>query len=419
MKKKNHFLFYVLFAMAFGAIIGAVVKKDIHFGINLYQIFDTIGKLFINALMVIVVPLVCSSIISSISKIKKSDDYKSFSLKTISIFLLTNVSAIILAVILFLFTYPLFQSSANAIQPSLINIDTSTIANAAQSTHNISNFFLQLIPSNFVDIFSTSHMLSMIIFSIIVGIGIAKIDSKPTDVLQKMFEGVFQIMIYITSLLMKLLPFAVFCLIAKDVANTGFTSLRALSFFMSIVILGFLILMFIILPIYLKLIAKVNPLKHFKAMLSAIITAFSTSSSSATIPVTIKCLEEKAGVSNRIASLIVPLSASLNMAGSCIYAYLGSMFLIMVYNVPIDLTMHILIILLTLLATFGVAGIPSGCVICVLIVTKSIGLPLDAIAILLAIDRILDMFRTATNVFTGSCSAVMIAKLEGEKKILS
>jgi Na+/H+-dicarboxylate symporter len=207
--------------------------------------------------------------------------------------------------------------------------------------------------------------------------------------------------------------------VAKEFAETGFSSLKSLGFFWIVMMGSLAVHALITLPLLLKFVAKVNPFFHFKAMGSAMITAFCTSSSSATLPVTIDCLQKKAGVSSKIASLVAPLGASINLSASAMYVFIISTFLASAYGMPLSFNTQFTIFLLSLLTTLGIACVPSGCLITIILVLKAIGLPAEAVGLVVAVDRFVDMFRTMTNVFGTSSCAVIVAKLEKEKNLFS
>jgi Na+/H+-dicarboxylate symporter len=176
--------------------------------------------------------------------------------------------------------------------------------------------------------------------------------------------------------------------------------------------------MFVALPILLKVIARVRPGRHFKAMGPALITAFSTSSSSATLPVTIDCVEKRAGVSNRICSLVIPLGTSINMSGSALYECVAAMFVAQAYGIDLSFSTQFIVVLLALITSIGVAGVPSASLVAIIAILKAIGLPIEGIGMFIAVDRVLDMCRTTVNVFSDSCCAILVARTEGEKDVL-
>jgi Na+/H+-dicarboxylate symporter len=421
MIKKRKSPVVVLVAIALGMVIGAYLGKDTAiFGITFYSMFDLLGKMFINALTLIVVPLVSSSIISGIARVGAEHSFKRIGGKMFVFYIGTSLIAILIGL-----------AMVNLISPGVGHQGLDTMMATAQDHADLtksiesnisSNFYklvMQIIPSNVLSAFSHGEMLGLIFFSLIFGFAVSKIDAHHSSLILGVTKGIFESMIVFTHIIMKVLPFGVFCLVAREFAVTGFHSLLPLVFFFFTVLSALCIYMFIALPLFLKLIARVNPIRHFKAMSPALITAFSTSSSSASLPVTIDCVEKRAGVSNKICSLVVPLGTSINMAGSALYECVAAMFIAQVYGIEITFTMQFVIVLLALVTSIGVAGVPSASLVVIIVILNSIGLPAEGIGMILAVDRILDMCRTTVNVFSDSCCAVLVAATEGEKNILT
>ena len=225
-------------------------------------------------------------------------------------------------------------------------------------------------------------------------------------------------MMKITHLVMRALPIGVFGLVAKVVATTGAEAFLSVAWFTLTVLIGLFIYAVIVLPLLLKLIAKVSPVAHFYAMGPALLTAFSTSFSAATLPLTLECLEKRANVSNRICSFTVPLGTSLNLTASALFIGATVLFIAQVYAVPMSFGFLINVFLLVIFSSIGLAGIPSACLIGAVLVLHTLGLPADAIGLVMAVERILDMFRTVVNVFGTSCCAVLVASSEGEKVLV-
>ena len=416
MKNKS---FYIILISIFLAIVAGIYSgtESGIFGVTFYSIYDTIGKLFLNGLMLLVIPLVSSSIITGISQMGSEKKFAKIGLKTVIVFASLNLLAVATAWLLLSFFQNSFFASADALKPALA-AQSSMAPTLASEGSPIAQLLFNIIPPNIFAAFAESQILGIIFFSIIFGLAIGKIDIMPARVLRSFAQGVFQTMMFLTHKFMLFLPLGVFCLIAKTFASTGIETVRLLGYFSLVIIAGLLILFFIVMPLVLRFVAKVNPLLHYKAMLPAIITAFSTSSSSATLPITIDCLEKNANVSNKITSLVTPLASSVNLMGTALFVFLTSTFLAKASGMVIDFPTQILIFLLTFLTTFGVAPIPSGCLVSTMIVLKALGLPVELIAPIFAIDRFLDMIRTSTNVFGASVSTVTVGKLVGEKNIL-
>lgn len=418
--KKRKSPWIVLLAIVLGVIAGTLSGTTGGiFGITFYSIYDLIGKLFINALMLIVVPLVSSSIITGIARIGSEGAVGRLGGKIFAFYIGTSLLAILIGLLFVNLFNPgaAFNSASgmSLISPEASSQLQSDIMNQKQLS--LPNIILQIVPSNIVEAFR-GQMLGLIFFSLLFGYSLSKIDHSPQTVLMGFWQGVFQTMLRMTETIMLFLPIGVFSLVAKSFTNSGLESLRSLALFFVTVITGLAVFNFIALPILLKVLARVNPLNHFKAMSPALITAFSTSSSSATLPITIECVEKRAGVSNRICSLVIPLGTSINMSGSALYECVAAMFLAQVYGVELSFVTQFSIVLLSLVTSIGIAGIPSASIVGIIVILKAIGLPAEGIGLLFAVDRVLDMCRTTVNVFSDSCCAILVARSEGEQNVL-
>jgi Na+/H+-dicarboxylate symporter len=206
--------------------------------------------------------------------------------------------------------------------------------------------------------------------------------------------------------------------VAKVVSSTGLAAFLPLAYFFFTTLFALAVHMFVVMPLLLKYIGRVKPSRHFKAMLPALLTSFSTSSSSATLPITLECVEKNAGVSNRTSSFVLPLGATINMDGTDLYECVAAMFIAQAYGLQLGLTEQFLIVITALVTSIGVAGIPAASLVAISIILTTIGLPLEGIGLILAVDRVLDMCRTSVNVFSDSCGAVIIARSEGEDQVL-
>lgn len=419
MKKKGKSPWKVIIAILLGVICGSLTGTSSGvFGITFYSIYDLIGKLFINSLMLIVVPLVSASIITGIARIGNESTMGRLGLKIFGFYIGTSFIAILIG----LLVVNLFNPGASFTEHGSTIITPEATAQlkadlASGEGLSISSVILQIIPSNIIDAFH-GQMMGLIFFSLLFGYAVSKIDHHPQSIILGFWQAVFQSMLVITDVIMYFLPFGVFCLVAKSFATAGLDSLRALAMFFLTVIVGLSLFMFVGLPLLLKFIGKVNPINHFRAMAPALVTAFSTSSSSATLPVTIECVEKRAGVSNRICSLVIPLGTSINMSGSALYECVAALFIAQVYGLELSFTTQFSVVLLSLITSIGIAGIPSASIVAIIVILKAIGLPAEGIGLLFAVDRILDMCRTTVNVFSDSCCAVLVATSEGEKEVL-
>ena len=419
--KKHKSPWVVLIAIALAIFIGTISGKTSGiFGVTFYSIFDVIGKLFINSLTLIIVPLVSSSIITGVARIRSEGQFGRIGVKTFAFYFLTKILAIIIGIALI-----------NIIQPGKANmgaissfIPPEKIAVVAQSSSfegggAFVSMLYDLIPPNVLDAFAKGNMLGLIFFSILFGFAITHIAAKTAETQLNFWTGVFEAMINITHYIMKVLPLGVFCLVAKVFAETGLESLLSVSVFFLTVMAGLAIFVLIALPLLLKFVAKVNPWNQFRAMAPALITAFSTSSSSAALPITLECMEKRAGVSNRICSLVIPLGTSINLTGSALYEGMAALYVAQSFGLNLSLGSQFTFTFLTLLTSIGIAGVPSGSLVIILILLRVLGLPAEGVGLFLAVDRILDMFRSTTNIFADGCCAVLVARSEGEKNILT
>lgn len=419
---KNTMLIKVLVAIVLA--IAAGLASGTHaglFGIPFVKIYGLIGQLFLNALSLVVVPLVASSIITGAARMGSEQSFGTLGLKTFGYFLLTSALAILIGLALALVispgagqeSHPMMASSMDAARLTEINQQAQ-----GDPFQKIEQIFLKVIPSNIIAAASQGQMLGLIFFCMLFGYFIAKIDIHASSVVLSFWKGVFQIMMQITHLVMKALPIGVFGLVAKAIATTGLETIGGVALFFGTVLLGLAIFALILLPLLLKFVGRVNPIAHIKAMVPALVTAFSTSSSAATLPVTIDCVEKRAGVSNRISSFILPLGTSINLSGSALYVCVGVLFIAQAYGVHLSLPSLIIVAVMTLMTSLGTAGIPSASLFSIVVILHTLGLPADGIGLIMAVERVLDMFRTPVNVFGTSCCAVLVARSEGEQGIL-
>jgi len=408
----------IAIALLLAVIAGSITGKEAGiFGILFYDIYSFIGQLFLNALTMIIVPLVVSSIIVGISGVAKGEDVGRLGIKTIGFYALSSLLAILVGLII-----------VNVIKPGVINGEPAA-ALLALSEHtddvvarvsdkgmgDIAGIFLRMLPPNIIAAAAEGQMLGLIVFSLLFGFFIARITKEHGDALIKVVNGVYETMMAITLLIMRFAPLGVFALVAKTVAATGFDAFVPLAWFFISVLLALAVHIFLILPLLLYFVGGVKPLAHLQAMTPALLTAFSTASSSATLPLTLKCVQENVGVSKRSSSFVLPLGATVNMDGTALYECVVAMFLAQAYGIELNFATQFTIVLIALLTSIGVAGIPAASLVAITIILVAIGLPIEAIGLILVTDRILDMCRTAVNIYSDSCGAVIVARSEGEQ----
>ncbi|MCF7904681.1 MAG: dicarboxylate/amino acid:cation symporter [Candidatus Marinimicrobia bacterium] len=371
-----------------------------------------LGDMFMRLLKMVIVPLIFFSITSGVAGIGENRSLGRMGAKTFGYYLLTSMLAILIGLTL-----------TNVIKPGVgVDIDTGAEAFDASQLNqpgSLGDIFLRMIPANPIQAMAQGDVLAIIFFSIILGMAITALPEKQYAVTRDLFDRFFQVMMKMTQGVILFLPFGVFGLIAKAVASTGFDLFRAVGWYMLTIASGLTLHIFLVLPLVFWFFTRINPLKHFKAIASAMATAFSTSSSGATLPVTMDCVENRAGVSNKVTSFVLPLGATINMDGTALYECAGVLFISQVLGFDLSITQQLLIVITAFLASVGAAAIPSAGLVMIFIVLDAVGLgdhPQAAIIVgtMLAVDRPLDMFRTVVNITSDSIGAVIIAKSEGE-----
>lgn len=389
------------------------------FGVTFYQMYDFAGTLFLNALFMIIVPLIMASIITGIATIGSSSDFGRIGLKTLGYFMGSGVLAILVG----LAYINLFTPGISGGQPvgAQLNLDLDTAAVQQVMTRvegrdmgDIVNIFLRMVPTNVVAAAAAADMLALIFFSIVFGFFMTRIPPRQSEVLMLFWQGISETMMLITKWIMTFAPYGVFGLVARTVAATGFSAFLPMLWFFLTVLAGLFTHLFVVLPLLLKFLGKVSPLQHQKHMLPVLLTAFSSASSSATLPLTMECVQKSAGVSERTASFVLPLGATVNMNGTALYECAAAIFLAQAYGLELDIGTQLLVVVMALLTSIGVAGIPAASLVAITVILTAIGLPAEAIGLLLVTDRVLDMVRTAINVYSDTVGAVIIARSENE-----
>ena len=412
----------ILIALILAVIAGSLAGTDAGlFGLRFYAVFDFIGTLFLNALKMLIVPLVMSSIIVGIAGIGSGGAFGKLGLKTLAYYLTTTLFAVLVGLIVVNMVAPGMVDGEPAKHLVGLSQDTSDVAAkvAGKGAGDLVGVFLRMVPTNVVAAAANGQMLGLIFFSLLFGFFMTKIEETYAESLYKFWQGMFQVMMKITDWGMKFAPVGVFGLVAKVVASTGYSAFVPLAWFFVSVLAGLAIHFFVVLPLLLLLVGRVHPLRHYRAMAPALLTAFSTSSSAATLPLTMECVEKNAGVSNRISSFVLPLGATVNMDGTALYECVAAMFIAQAYGIELGFVQQFTIVVMALVTSIGVAAIPSASLVAIAIILAAIGLPVEAIGLILAVDRVLDMCRTSVNVFSDSCGAVIIARRTGEADVLT
>ena len=383
-----------------------------------------LGTLFLNALKMVVVPLVTTSIICGIINVGGEKDFGRLGRKTLAFYAASGFFAVVTGLL-----------CVNLLQPGEVDPDlretmlaqesaahqekiAGALENASGGFRSVLEIFQRMIPSNLFVAAAEGQLLGLIFFSLLLGFFISKLPENHRESQTRFWESFNAAILAITKFIIGFAPFGVFGLVTPTIMTTGTELFGVMGKFAVTVLLGLAIHAFVILPLFLKFVAREKPWKHFKAMSPALLTAFSTASSSATLPLTMECARKRAGVSRKVTSFTLPLGATVNMDGTALFECVVVVFLAQLFGIEMGLVTQFSVVLMALLTSIGVAGIPSASLVAIIVILNAVGFPEASIAtgigIVYVVDRILDMTRTAVNVFGDSCAAVVIGKSEGE-----
>ena len=422
LRLKLHWQIAIAIALALGAGIGTGVMPDDSAARGLLSgTYEFVGDLFVNALKMLIVPLITSSIIVGVAGMGKGSAIGRLGARTLFFYASTGLAAILVGLVLVNVFQPGIYNGEPAKQLLALEASTEDVEQrvGGRDASDIVEIFIRMIPPNIIAAAANGEMLGLIFFSLLFGYFMTRLDDAYAGTLYRFWEAVFEVMMRITDLIMRFAPIGVFGLIAGVIASLDFSEVRdfltILSKYALIVAGALAIHTFLTLPAFLRYIARVRPAAMFNGTAPALLTAFSTASSSATLPVTMECVEDNIGVSKKTASFVLPLGATVNMNGTALYECVAAMFIAQAYGLEITLGVQFIIVLTALVTSIGVAGVPQASLVAIAIILQTIGLPLEAIGVLFVFDRVLDMARTAVNVFGDACCATIIARLEGEE----
>ena len=417
----------ILLSLGLAALFGLLILPAS--GGNFAATFESFclffGKLFMNALKMVIVPLIVASIISGVMHLGAEKGVGRMGFKTFLYYTFSGTVAVVIGLI-----------AVNLIGPGRIDAETATamLGSASESassegllakvagrgSSDLIDIFLRMFPSNVVNAASNNgQLLGVITFSILFGVFIGKLDPAMRQTQQAFWDSAQKVMLMLTDFIVRFAPIGVFGLVTPVLLHAPFKDLfGAILMFFLTVLLALVLHFFVSMGLALKFIGKISPRKHYEGMAPVLLTAFSTASSSATLPLTLDTVENKAGISNKTCSFTLPLGATVNMDGTALYECVVVIFIAQLYasagGIALDFGQQLLVVVLALTTSIGVAGIPAASLVAISVILPAVGLPVEAIGVVWVTDRILDMCRTSVNVFSDTVGAVVIARSEGE-----
>lgn len=396
----------VMVGMLTGLLVGALSRS--FFGDNFIVthyitngFFHVVGQIFITSLKMLVVPLIFISIICGTCSLSDALTLGRLGGKTLGLYLFTTAVAITLAIIAAL----IFKPGVGA------NLEASGSFNPGEAP-SISDVLIRLFPSNPIEALASGNTLQIIVFSVLFGISIAAA-GEPGERIARIFESMNEVMMKLVSLMMNLAPYGVFCLIARLFTTIEVSAILSLMQYV-LVLIGVLVLhVMVTYCLLFKVLTGLSPMRFLSKMEDAIIFAFSTASSNATIPVTMETVTHRMGVSNRVASFTVPLGSTINMDGTAIMQGVATVFIAQAFSINLGIQDYLMVIMTATLASIGTAGVPGVGLVMLAMVLQQVGLPVEGIALIMGVDRLLDMVRSAVNVTGDSAVTCIVAKSEG------
>ena len=407
----------ILVGMVLGIILGLILNSlggadpdktpIISWFVN--NVFDVVGQVFVISLKLLVVPLVFFSLVCGSASMGEDVKMGQVALKTVSLYLMTTAIAVSLALTI-----------ANIVDPG-VGINTSEAANyVAKEAPSFKDVFIGIFPSNPFQAMVEGNMLQVIVFAILVGIAILQAGESGNKVLRGC-QMISDVIMRMVSILMNLAPYGVFCLLAKLFTGQGFSVIINLALYFGTIVFVLLLHASVVYTTIFTIFTRLNPLTLFKNMRPAMLFAFSTSSSNATMPITLNVAKNRVGAHNSIASFTVPLGATVNMDGTAIMQGIATVFIAQAYGLDLSMTEYFAVIATATLASIGTAGVPGVGLITLAMVLQQVGLPVEGIGLILGVDRLLDMLRTVVNISGDGMVTAVVANSEGrlDKKIFN
>ena len=399
-------------ALILGVICGLLFRNSFnHWGI----VIDGIGDLFLHAINMIVIPLVFLSTVLGISKLEGSASMGRIAIKTFLYFITTAVIAALIGVLFAEFLQPGYNTT-------FIEMEAKGVISSAQEAEQVSfmDKITNIVPSNIFAVFSSGEILPIIFFSMLFGFFITKIQTERQANINNLFESFYDVIMRMTSFIIRFAPVGVFAIVMNTIGQQASNmdsligNVKSLAFFVIVVWISLIVMGGIALPIMVGVMAKVSPIKHLRQIYSALMVAFSTSSSYSALPLIISDAKDKMGVSNNIASFTVPLGITFNKIGTIIYECVAVIFVAQAAGIDLTIGQQVSLIGASIVTVLGAPSVPMAGVVVLAILLKAMDLPIEYVGMFMAVDILCDMPKTMLNAYSVSCSAIIVARSEGE-----
>ena len=385
--------------MAAGGLAGGLLGESVRF-------VSPLGDVFLRLLRMVIVPLIFSSLVVGTTGLGDAAHVGRLGIKTFAYYIGTSAAAISTGLL-----------AVNLIRPGIgADLPLQEMPQGVElGVETIGKTLLDIIPENPFAAMASGNILAVIFFALLAGLFTTQLPEASRKTIVALAQAIFNLMMRITDFVIRLAPIGVFALMAKIVGTTGVQAFPPLLLYMFTVTVALAIHALVTLPVILYFFGRVSPPAYAQAVAPALATAFSSASSSATLPVTIDCVEQRGGISNQISSFVLPLGATINMDGTALYECVAAVFIAQVYGISLGFGQQTLVFLTALLASIGAAGIPMAGLVMMVIVLRAVGLPIEGVGLILAVDRVLDMCRTSVNVWSDTVGAAVIARWEDQR----
>lgn len=405
----------ILIALILAALAGSLLGDSAAF----LKLASIVGTLFLNALKMLIVPLILAALMNGLLGGAEQGNLGRLGALTFGFYIGTGLFAILTGLAWANLLTPGVIDGVPAAPRLGLSGDAGAIVSQVQErgAQDLWDVLLRMVPTNPVAAAASGDMLGLVTFGLLFGWAMAQLPADLRKPQAAFWKGIYEAMTRITALVMRAAPIGVFAIVSGTVAKTGMAALQPLLMFVLAVVASLLTHALVILPLVLKLVARVPAYALHRAMAPALLTAFSTSSSNATLPLTMDCIENKAKVPRRVSGFVLPIGANVNTDGSALYECVAAIFIAQAYGLELSFGAQFTVVALALVTAIGVAGIPSASLVAIAVILSAIGLPLEGVGLILAVDRVLDMCRTAVNVLGDSTATVGVARLSGEEGV--